>query len=556
LFVDSSGNVGFGVSSPELPIHLPDGNVLLLGTTAATGTQIQHTASANFLINNKEAGAQIFYTSDTERMRLDSSGRLGLGTSSPSALAHLANTSSTAGYNFLQITAGGESQVHTVKSTLSTGRDLELNTARTLKITTGSNTGSFASEGHIQFSHGTNGDLVRIAADGKVGIGSTLVGNANNRLLVRSDSASAISNVLLLSNGPADNNAGQGVRINLSGVSEANSNIRYAYIEAATATTENGHYIAFGTNAAATTPVERARIDSSGRLLVGTSTSASQGCNLQIRSDTGVNAEFIRSANNSGGAYIALTKTRGTASSPTEVSSGDDLGTIDFIGYDGATYRSAAYIQAQADGTWTDGGDTTDNPGRLVFSTTADGASSPTERMRINNAGLTDLYSAAAETLNLRSGSAAGTTDYLLRGRYSATSTSSGTNSFNVFTNGNVTNTNNSYGAISDIKLKENIVDANSQWDDLKALQVRNYNFKEGQIHTQIGLVAQEVELVSPGLVGESIDLETGESIKSVNYSVLYMKAVKGLQEAMERIEQLETSNADLLARVTALEAQ
>jgi hypothetical protein len=53
-------------------------------------------------------------------------------------------------------------------------------------------------------------------------------------------------------------------------------------------------------------------------------------------------------------------------------------------------------------------------------------------------------------------------------------------------------NTNNSYGAISDLKLKENIVDASSQWDDLKALQVRNYNFKEGQTHTQIGLVAQE----------------------------------------------------------------
>jgi hypothetical protein len=61
-------------------------------------------------------------------------------------------------------------------------------------------------------------------------------------------------------------------------------------------------------------------------------------------------------------------------------------------------------------------------------------------------------------------------------------------------------NTNNSYGALSDLKLKENIVDANSQWDDLKALQVRNYNFKEGQTHTQIGLVAQEVELVSLAL--------------------------------------------------------
>jgi hypothetical protein len=59
-------------------------------------------------------------------------------------------------------------------------------------------------------------------------------------------------------------------------------------------------------------------------------------------------------------------------------------------------------------------------------------------------------------------------------------------------------NTNNSYGSLSDVKLKENIIDAASQWSDIKALQVRNYNFKEGQTHTQIGLVAQEVELVSP----------------------------------------------------------
>ena len=116
--------------------------------------------------------------------------------------------------------------------------------------------------------------------------------------------------------------------------------------------------------------------------------------------------------------------------------------------------------------------------------------------------------------------------------------------------NGNVANTNNSYGAISDIKLKENIVDANSQWNDLKALQVRNYNFKEGQTHTQIGLVAQEAELVSPGLVNESPDHDAegndlGTVTKSVNYSVLYMKAVKALQEAMERIETFEQRLSD-----------
>jgi hypothetical protein len=111
-----------------------------------------------------------------------------------------------------------------------------------------------------------------------------------------------------------------------------------------------------------------------------------------------------------------------------------------------------------------------------------------------------------------------------------------------------------------DAKLKENIIDAGSQWSDLKALQVRKYNFKESQTHTQIGLVAQEVELVSPGLVSESPDRDKdgndlGTVTKSVNYSVLYMKAVKALQEAMERIEALEASNTGLLARVTALES-
>ena len=121
---------------------------------------------------------------------------------------------------------------------------------------------------------------------------------------------------------------------------------------------------------------------------------------------------------------------------------------------------------------------------------------------------------------------------------------------------GDLENTNNSYGSLSDIKLKENIVDASSQWNDLKAIQVRKYNFKEEttfSTHTQIGVVAQEVELVSPGLVSESPDRDEegndlGTTTKSVNYSVLYMKAVKALQEAMERIETLE-------AKVAALES-
>ena len=116
---------------------------------------------------------------------------------------------------------------------------------------------------------------------------------------------------------------------------------------------------------------------------------------------------------------------------------------------------------------------------------------------------------------------------------------------FLVTGNGNAQNANNSYGSISDVSLKENIVDANSQWDDIKNIRVRNYNFKEstGQpTHTQIGVVAQELETVSPKLVETS----DKDGMKNVQYSVLYMKAVKALQEAMARIETLEAEVAAL----------
>jgi hypothetical protein len=222
---------------------------------------------------------------------------------------------------------------------------------------------------------------------------------------------------------------------------------------------------------------------------------------------------------------------------------------VRFSGANGTGYDSAAEIYAEVDGT---PGASGDMPGRLVFSTTADGASSPTERMRISNDGTLNSFN--SDGIVSRSSAAAGTTINGFALTYGATNTTSGTVSFVVKTNGDVQNTNNSYGAISDVKLKENVVDASSQWDDLKALQVRKYNLKEGQTHTQIGLVAQEVELVSPGLVSESPDRDEegndlGTVTKSVNYSVLYMKAVKALQEAMERIEILE-------AKVAALESQ
>ena len=120
---------------------------------------------------------------------------------------------------------------------------------------------------------------------------------------------------------------------------------------------------------------------------------------------------------------------------------------------------------------------------------------------------------------------------------------------------GDVKNLNNSYGSLSDVNLKENIVDAKSQWDDIKNVKVRNFNFKDDTKKTKmLGVVAQEIETVSAGLVSESIDRDPdtnedlGTTTKSVKYSILYMKAIKALQEAQARIETLET-------KVAALEA-
>lgn len=139
---------------------------------------------------------------------------------------------------------------------------------------------------------------------------------------------------------------------------------------------------------------------------------------------------------------------------------------------------------------------------------------------------------------------------------YTGFSSSQSVENILILGNGNVQNANNSYSAISDERLKQDITDAASQWEDVKAMRVRKYRFRnnpDGPV--QIGLVSQEVECVSPGLVTETENIrvnddgeaeKTGETTKGVAYSVLYMKAFKALQEAMERIEQLELKVADL----------
>ena len=124
---------------------------------------------------------------------------------------------------------------------------------------------------------------------------------------------------------------------------------------------------------------------------------------------------------------------------------------------------------------------------------------------------------------------------------------------FRAMGDGDAQNTNNSYSGLSDEKLKENISDASSQWDDIKAVRVRKYSLKDRNLDAadSIGVIAQELEASGMnGLVKEvEADVDSEDMVKSVKYSILYMKAIKALQEAMARIETLET-------KVAALEAE
>jgi hypothetical protein len=134
-------------------------------------------------------------------------------------------------------------------------------------------------------------------------------------------------------------------------------------------------------------------IDSSGRLLVGTSTARSNFFNtsfatqlqLEGTSSASSSSAFISNFNGTGGeAYCVFAKSRGsTVGSNTIVQSSDVLGTVAFQGSDGTQFVDGAYIRCEVDGT----PGANDMPGRLVFSTTPDAGSSPTERMRIRQDG-------------------------------------------------------------------------------------------------------------------------------------------------------------------------
>ena len=213
----------------------------------------------------------------------------------------------------------------------------------------------------------------RITSAGKVGIGT-----ASPRRLLHLNGGSETVKIQITNTGTGSGTDGDGFQLGIA-----------ADGTAAVEQRENKSLNFYTNN------TERFRIDSSGRLLIGTSTSRSIGAGsgypgkLQVESTGFTNTTFTQNSNDIYGPEVNLGKSRGTSSGGTTVvQSGDQLGIIQFAGADGTDLETnAAAIECKVDGT----PGSNDMPGRLTFSTTADGASSTTERLRITSEGLVQI---------------------------------------------------------------------------------------------------------------------------------------------------------------------
>jgi hypothetical protein len=343
LFVNSAGLVGIGTSSPpqQLSVHsasTTDGRIEAHGIIAR-----DNWGSASGLGNGMFSPASntlAFTTNSTERCRLDSSGRLGIGTSSPSSKLHVL----------------GDATNYGITSEAPSGYG-----ALNIKQT-GGNSISLGMLSNNLFFYDNTAGLTRLTLDssGRLGIGTS----SPTATLDCNGSIRAISTT------PIIPSSGTGLEIYYANGTFTGTPSAYLLSYDRTGSAYRPINIDASEHVFRTTGNEKARLDSSGRLLVGTSSAPTgfTGAKVVVQGNT---------SNPAGSAELSLQ--RGTAVAT--IVNNDNLGGITFG--DSAGYPFAS-IRGDVDGT----PGTNDYPGRLTFSTTSDGASSPTERVRISSDGI------------------------------------------------------------------------------------------------------------------------------------------------------------------------
>jgi hypothetical protein len=436
LFVDASGRLGLGTSAPEslLTVSQSGGPQLTLrnsnaasngvadGTTLAiigfAGTDFaplgEQSVAASIrgvgeaawtsTASSHKAGLAFLTQADSsigklERMRITNAGNVGIGTTSPGTRLCTYDA------------AAGNSSQFRVGFSDSFAWDISRDNGST---------------GDLTFKNSSGGaftERARIDSSGRLLVG-TFIYDGNARAVFTgntSDNATGAVDIrrnttrptaadvqigalrFITNDSTSSNYSYASIDVFTDGASSSNTDIPGRLVfsttaDGASSPTERMRISNAGTttltSAASTAPFianisasEVARIDSSGRLLVGTSTARSNYYSSVtpggIQTESGAQSLF-QNSNNAIGSALYLGKSRGTtANSNTVVQADDQLGTVIFFGADGTNIWPGAQIGAAVDGT----PGTNDMPGRLVFSTTADGASSPTERLRIDSAG-------------------------------------------------------------------------------------------------------------------------------------------------------------------------
>ncbi len=430
LRVDSAGNVGVGTSSPSAKLHISGGaeNVVLQATNSSGSGFFGARNSAygalgvgdTYIYNNgnditvmAEGSSNVIKFAsggNTERLRIDSSGRL------------LINNTTNASTYPLQVTALSDANAICIigRPSDDIGELKWFENDRTTalgEIQYRQDHVNFRHRvGDIRFATGGLTERMRIDSSGNVGIGGTATGNfgaidkgvlitgsdAQVGLRVHTSNGSGgILEIYAENGGSMLDTRGSGhirvgsaatefMRIDSSGrvgigTSSPDEKLVVADVAASSGFSQTsvkalrsnyggqisgyidqgvGYGLTFSTVDPGTAS-ERMRIDSSGRLLVGTP------------SFTGEASTVLEGSSAGGTTQAQLWLNRGSTPTTDNV-----LGQIIF-GDNNAAGRNGAMIQARADLSW----NTNDYPSRLAFFTTADGASSPTERMRITSSG-------------------------------------------------------------------------------------------------------------------------------------------------------------------------
>jgi hypothetical protein len=353
VFVGSTGNVGIG-PSVSLGAKL---DVNETGTTSCVIRAKNDTTSVYLDANNGYSylntfsnHPMLFGTNNAERLRIDSSGNVGIGTSSPGYALDVASADTTASTGYaVRIRANATAGAGALQFTDSGA------TAQYGLLVFGANgVGTLQADGaSSRLVFGTNStERLRIDSSGNVGIGTT---SPTTTLDVNGD-----------------------VTITDKIIHAGDTNTAIRFPAADTVTVE-------------TSGAERVRVDSVGRLLVGTSTARQSRTGttsfltqLQIEtsgSDPGI--AISRFINTGSPSYLCLQKGRGSIASPATVIADDLTGRIIFSGWDGSNFTNTALIESEVDGT----PGANDMPGRLIFYTTPAGSAVPTERLRIKSDG-------------------------------------------------------------------------------------------------------------------------------------------------------------------------